>query len=482
MTPDGEQFFDADGHPLEGLARVVAHFIDLFGRDAVLAGDLCANYAIDGHIPSLVVRPSRAVHAAAALALASEMHLAVIPWGGGTQMATGYALHRCDMVLSLERLTAITIADPTEHLVTVQGGCTVADVNVALAPHGQFLALDGPLAARATVGGRLAVGSLGLRRARYGNPRDLVVNLVIARSDGVLMHTSGTANRHMLQKTLGYDLNKLFVGSLGTLGIIVEATLQTADLPNQEATVLASFDDPADMWELCEDLTSAELHPAALVVCGPGTLAADRGLPPEFAAALQPAAHPLLLARLMGDWHEIQRQALTVRSLAMKYGAVTPLFMQNPAMQVAWDALDDLPATIDLLPTEAVIKIAVLPSEVGTVVDMARSLSAEHGLRLCWLCDASTGLIWLRVNGTEEGTIGEPGFAAALIGLQNALARRWRNAMVLGCAPPLRHLLPLWGADPQGLDLLRVIKKRFDPEETLNPGRFDGGEPPETFR
>ena len=454
---------------------MIAHFIDLLGAETVLSGEPCATYAIDGHIPAVVVRPSIAVHVAAALALASELQLAVIPWGGGTQMATGYPLQRCDVVLSLERLTTITIADSTAHLVTVQGGCTIANVNVALAPHGQFLALDGPLAARATVGGRLAVGSLGLRRAHYGNPRDLVVNLVIARSDGVLMHTSGTANRHMLQKTLGYDLNKLFVGSLGTLGIIVEATLQTADLPNQEATVLAAFDDPADMWELCEDLISAELHPAALVVCSAGTLAADRGLPPEFAAALQPSAHPLLLARVMGEWHEIQRQALTVRSLAMKYGAVSPLFLQNPAMQATWDALDDLPSTVDLLPTEAVIKVAVLPSEVGTVVEMARSLCAEHGLRLCWLSDASTGLIWLRVNGTEDGTAGEPGFAAALIGLQNALARRWRNAMVLGCAPQLRQQLPLWGADPQALDLLRAIKKRFDPEETLNPGRFDGG-------
>lgn len=475
MTPDGEQFADTAGRSPAEFARLAARFASHLGAEAVLTGAACAHFAVDGQIPSLVVRPQTPTQVAEALALASEEQLAVAPWGGGTQMVTGYPLRRCDVVLSLADLTAIEIGDPADHLVTAQAGCTIADLNAALAPHGQFVALDGPLAERATLGGRLATGSLGLRRGHYGNPRDLIVNLVIARSDGVLMHTGGVANRHMLQHTLGYDLNKLFVGSLGTLGIIVAATVSTADLPTDEATVLAAFNDSADLWELCEDLAAAELHPAALVICGAGTLAAERGLSAAQAEALQPAAHPLLLIRLIGPWHELQRQALTVRSLALKYGAAIPLLVHGPTMVEPWTVLDDLPATVDLLPTEAVIKVAVLASEIGTVVEMARALCAEHGLLFCWLADVATGVVWLRVTSTEDAPAAEqaPPFTAALVGLQTALARRWRNAMVLGCAPALRHLLPLWGADPQGIDLLRIIKQRFDPENILNPGRFE---------
>jgi len=278
------------------------------------------------------------------------------------------------------------------------------------------------------------------------------------------------SNRAMQQQALGYDLNKIIVGSLGTLSIILEATLRVAPLPESEATVIAAFDEPAALWDLLDDFAAAELQPAAAALCGAGVLAAGHGLAAEHATLLTPAAHPLLLVRLAGALPEIRRQALTVRNLILKFGGTPPLLLPGNAMVAAWDALDDFPATADLAPTAAVIKVSALPSEIGTVVEAARSLGGEHGLRLGWVADAVTGLVWLRVM--DDGADGH--FATALIGLQDALARRWRNAVVLGCAPELRERLPLWGADPQGIELLRAIKRRFDPQGILNPGRFRG--------
>jgi FAD/FMN-containing dehydrogenase len=466
VTAGGDQPADT-GHDAHYIA---ARFVALLGATTVHTGAEAAGYAIDGRAPAVALLPRDPAQVADALALATELQLAVAPWGGGTQMATGYPLKRLDVVLSLAHFTNVILPPNDAHVVTVQAGTTLAEANVALAPYGRFLPLDGPLMERATIGGRLSAGSLGLRRARYGNPRDLLENLIIARSDGMLMHTGGTHNRAMQYQALGYDLNKVFVGALGTLGIILQAQLRTAPLPESEATVIAAFDEPGSIWGVLDDLAVVEFQPAASVACSAGTLGAERGLTTEQADEIEPGAHPLLLVRLAGAPVDVRRQALTVRSLMLKYGASHPLLLHGPAMLPPWQALDDLPATADLLPTEAVIKVSALPSELDTVVDAARALSAEHGLRLCWLADTLTGLLWLRINSDADGEM----FSAALIGLQDALARRWRNAIVLGCAPELRRQLPLWGADPQGVELLRAVKGRLDPPGTLNPGRFGG--------
>ncbi len=458
------------------LASLIARSTALMGSDALLVGTRTADYRVEGHQPSLVALPDMPAQVASLLAMAGELGATVAPWGGGTQMGIGYPLRRADVVLSLERLNAVLTRDPADHEVTVGAGCTIAALNAALAPQGHFVALDGPLGDSATVGGRLATGTVGLRRGRYGNARDLVTNLVVARSDGVLMHTGGEAARNMLYHTLGYDLNKLYVGSLGTLGVIIQATLRTAPLSEAEATVIASFEDVSILWELLEDLEAAELFPAALTVCGPGVLAANRGLTAEGAEQLQPAAHPLLLVRLASDQQTLRRQALTVYSVIMKYSERRPLLLSSAAGLPVWAALNDLPATADLLATEAVIKVAVLPSELAKVVELAHTIGAEHDLRLAWMGDAATGQVWLRVMGARDAAGGEDptAFAASLMGLQSALARIWRNATVLGCAPALRAHLPIWGADPENVELLRALKGRFDPLAVLNPGRFGG--------
>jgi glycolate oxidase FAD binding subunit len=447
----------------------VARFGELLGTENVLSGAACLPYALDGHVPAIVVRPGSAALVAAALAEAQAQNLAVAPWGGGTQMTIGYPLQRLDVVLSLEHLKTLQIADPSTRQVTAAAGCTIAEINTALAASGQFLPLDGPLANAATIGGRLATGMPGLQRGRYGHTRDRVVNLVVARSDGMMMHTGGTANRHMLQSTLGYDLNKLFVGSLGTLGIIVEATLRTELLPQYEATVTASFADPDDLWELGEDLAAAQLDTAEVVVCSAEILAA----PTRSSVATDRA---VLALRLVGTQHDVSRQALTVRELALKYGAAAPVFLHGAASQGIWQALDDFSATQGLTPTEAVIKVAALASESGTVIEMVRSMSAEHELPLRWLADVVTGLVWLHVGEADLGASedAQARFAAALIALQTALTARWRNAVVLGSAPALRQRMPLWGADLESLELLRTLKQQFDPGRILNPGRFGG--------
>lgn len=460
------QSYDFPEERAERVQRIATRFNSELGHEVVHPIERDGSgYAVDGHAPGIVVAPATPDAVAATLELAAEMRAVVTPWGGGTQMALGYPLAPVDVVLSLERLGAVIAHDAAELTTTVQAGCTVNTLNTTLAPSRQFVPLEGALGRRATVGGRLATGSTGLLRMGYGHPRTFVQGLLIARSDGTLFHTNGA----LMHQIAGYDLNKLFVGSLGTLGVIVEATLRLAYTPVSEATVVAAFDDPSAIWSLLEDLNASLMQPITVAACGPGCLGADRGLSVEHADMLQPAAHPLLLVRLAGLPLAVRKNALSVRALALKYGAQMPLLLYDEPMQRLWASLEDLPATTDLLPTEAVMKVAALPSEIGKAIEVVRVFCMEHELRLCWSTDAVAGTAWLRVMG-GDGDMEH--FGAGLRALQEMLARRWRNSVVLGCAPALKPRLSLWGADPQGLDLMRALKGKFDPIGILNPGRF----------
>jgi glycolate oxidase FAD binding subunit len=449
---------------------LVKRFAAALGSENVQSGAAARAYAIDDRAPLAVIVPRTVEDITRALEIAASEGAAVAPWGGGTQMALGYPLARLDVVLALAQLRQVIHHDPRARIVTVQAGCTIVELNAALAPGGQFVAFDGPLNVIATVGGRLATSSAGLRRGKYGNPRDHLLGMEVVRSDGTLLHSGGS----MTTTGAGYDINKLFAGSLGTLGVIAAMTLRTFPFPEAEAMIVAAFDDPSAIWALLDDLAAAQLQPAALTVCGAGCLGAGRGFTETQADELQPAAHPILVVRLADTQLAVRKGALSVHGLVLKYGGKRPLLLRDSAMAPLWDALSDIPDTRELHPNEAVIKVAVLPSELGKLIEVARSFCAEHEMRLCWQADANTGLAWLRVIG-DGGDDTLEGFATAFSVLQTTIARRWRNAIVLGCHPALKHLVPLWGADPQGLELMRAIKAHFDPAGILNPGRFVGG-------
>ncbi|MGH2501148.1 MAG: FAD-linked oxidase C-terminal domain-containing protein, partial [Ktedonobacterales bacterium] len=126
-----------------------------------------------------------------------------------------------------------------------------------------------------------------------------------------------------------------------------------------------------------------------------------------------------------------------------------------------------------------------LPSEAAQALEMAAGLASEHGLRLGWIADLGTGTLWLRLSATDEhraesteegaALAHDARFAAALRATLDTLIHHWRHVTTLACPPPFKRTLALWGADPAGEELMREVKRRFDPTHRLNPGRFVAG-------
>lgn len=200
----------------------------------MIATRAALEFALNGVKPRTVVAPTNVEGVRTTLLQASREGLAVVPWGGGTRQGLGLPPARYDVALDLSGLNEVVEYEPADLTVTVQAGMTLGKLQTLLAGHNQALALDPPFADQATVGGTLAANLPGPISHRFGGPRERVIGLRAVLVDGSVVHSGG----RVVKNVAGYDLARLFVGSLGTLGVITEVSFKLAALPAVAATAL----------------------------------------------------------------------------------------------------------------------------------------------------------------------------------------------------------------------------------------------------
>jgi len=226
-------------------------------------------HAVDGLVPHIRCAPEDTSQLSAALRICGESGAAVIPWGGGTAMHWGNPPTHADVVVSLEHLNRLVEHDDANLTATVQAGMCVAPLQDLLAARRQFLAIDPPDPRHATIGGTVAANINGPRRLAYGGVRDLVIGMKMVLASGEQIKAGGK----VVKNVAGYDMCKLFVGSLGTLGIITEVTFKMAPLPETFGTIMARGS-LAQAAQLIDALLASTLTPAAVTVVGGGVATA----------------------------------------------------------------------------------------------------------------------------------------------------------------------------------------------------------------
>jgi len=383
-----------------------------------------ATFAVDGLTPSSVTTPSSAEELAAALAVANEHGAAVIPWGGGLHMALGNIPSRYDLALRTAALDRVLEHEPADLTATVEAGITMGKLQSTLAAHGQFLPIDAP--AGATIGGVLTANVSGPSRHAYGLPRDWLIGCRVAHADGSISKGGG----RVVKNVAGYDMPKLAVGSLGTLGVIVEATLKVAPLPAAQETLVVH----------CDSLAAA----AALVFA-----ADDRGLALRAVAILDGTTAAFWLA---GPASAVQRTSRELRQLVS--GCETQ-HLEGEASHDFWQHLVDAQPE----PDGVAIKASLPPAAVAGFVAHCELATTAY---------PTTGLVLAHVEAR----------AAERVDI-DALRRAARGAggsLVVTSAPvELKRRIDVWGEPGDALPLMRRLKEQFDPRGTLNPGRYAGG-------
>lgn len=417
----------------------------MIATNAFLLGELA---------PARVEEPADATRVAATLSAAAESGEAVVAFGGSTLQSIGNAPARYTVALSLARLDRVLQYDPRDLTIGLEAGITLANVARALDDARQFIPFDAPLPQRATVGGTLAAGWAGPRRAAYGHSRDLLIGTTVALTDGSLAAAGGM----VVKNVTGYDMSKVYVGSLGTLGIIVRANFKTLPRPAVQRIAVAPLTD--DVRERTLDaLVDLPVEPtAALVVDGFFGLA--RTLRGERSR---------LFILFEGSTAAVDRATRDVRSLLGKCGIAETLVLDGGAAANALQQVVD--AYIEPLEDRSITYRHVgLPSDVRTRAGATAERMREHGALCDAIADLRTGDAIFRIAGPSSDEMAE-----MLPELDAILRDALPAATVLAGAARLRPLVDAWGAPPASLATQRSVKRRFDPNGALAPGRYVGG-------
>jgi glycolate oxidase FAD binding subunit len=367
--------------------------------------------------------------AAAALAGATAGGEAVRIVGAGTKSRWGGVRRAPDVELRTAKLDRILEHNEGDLTAVLEAGVPLARAQQQFASAGQMLASDPFLGAghEATVGGVLATADCGPMRHRYGAPRDLVLGMTVALSDGTLARSGGK----VIKNVAGYDLGKLFTGSFGTLGLIVSVSVRLHPLPVQTVTVLGDSGDAGTVATAALALAAAPLELEALDVAW----RADRG---GVLARCAGAAAPRRAERIA----ELMRQA------GIEQVEITEQDAELWARQRAGQRSS----------AGALMRVAAPPSALAAVLEAVQASGATAVGR------AAVGHLFVDLDPGALGTL--------LAHLPSGAV-----TVLLDAPDELRAAVDPWGepGDIPALELMRRVKQRFDPACTCNPGVFVGG-------
>jgi glycolate oxidase FAD binding subunit len=393
---------------------------------------------VDGVAVSEILVPARGQECAELLREASLAGQKLAPVGGGTKLSLGNPPESLDAILSTERLTGVLDYEPTDLVLSVGAGARFADVQAILAEHGQRLPLDPPGGEDSTIGGVIATGTWGPLRTSAGTLRDLLIGIAVAHPDGTVSRAGGM----VVKNVSGYDLPRLYHGSLGTLGVIVSANFKVLPRPRSESTLLARVPSSRDAFALAKSLRESHEPIAALEV-----RLDDGGW--------------LLAVRVEGRESTVSS---VLERISVLLGPDT-LQRDGPESASWWSDYVSHQALTD--DGQTLVRCAVRPKETGTLAAGLIPALEDIGVAVPYLAASpAVGSVTLRLD------FGESGSPDCLAEAQEVLLTLAQTATILAAPSAWKRGLDVWGREPQGFDYMRSLRQQFDPRRTLNPGRF----------
>lgn len=442
---------------------VLGQFRSALGEGGVITErETLERHAVDGVVPSVLLQPESPEQVGAALRVASQNGVVVVPRGSGTKCC-GARPKQVDAVLAMTGLSEIVEHDVDNLTVTAQAGLRLSELQGALAREGQMLPLDPPFASPAagngaTIGGVLAARSTGPKRLVYGAPRDLVLGLKAVLSSGATIAPGGKT----VKNVSGYDLCKLFIGSLGTLGVLTEATFRLLPLPEEQATLLCGFPDASSAERVAFEILQSQLLPSALELLDSGALKL---------MGKDGFADCALLVAVEGAHETVARQVRQVTEIAQAAGA---LGVERDDSDRTLDAVRNLPEAAAARRPGVVLCKTTLP--LSRSVEWLRAVHAMPEVADLVVAQAvrvGSGLVYTHLS--SDAQAGSLSFPNALSKLREA-ASALRGRLIVERAPAdLKGELDVWGPVGNDLPLMRKVKQTFDPAGILSPGRFVGG-------
>ena len=413
----------------------------IVGESGILPDAQIANYTIDGLTPKAVVLPASVWEIQDVLRFAAAQHLSVIPAGSGSKLQSGNPPEKVDIVLAMTRINEVVEYEPADLTVTVEAGIQLTSLQEKLADNGQFLPLNPPYASRCTLGGIVAANASGSLRLRYGTARNLVLGLRVVHASGTVVKSGGK----VVKNVAGYDVNKLYIGSFGTLGILTEMTLKLSPIPARQALLTAQF----------QNVQAAAK--TGLSIVGSQTL-------PDFVNLLVNSEHagPTLVTGFGGDAETVTWQLEQARRIMELNSAIGVKEVEGESFQKLNDAIRAFAESENDSRT-VIVQVNLKRTDIAEFAENVLTNNAEM------LALLGSGVLYLKMGQVE-------GLAETLATLRERVVAAHGSLIIESAPPELKQQLDVWGpVAPRARNLMQQLKARFDEGNLLNPGRFVSG-------
>jgi len=455
-------------------SHFIEQLIDVVGKKHVLhTPEDLAVYSYDGTFaegsPEVVILPANTEKVSQLVKLASEARVPIVPRGMGSGMAAGsIPMVAGGMVISLTRMNHILEIDTENATVLTEAGVITADLQAAVEEIGLFYPPDPSSIRHSTIGGNIACNAGGPRCLKYGVTGDYVLGLTVVLADGRILKTGGKP----IKDVTGYDLNGLFTGSEGTLGLVTEALLRLVAKPHYAKTALAEFAALDDASRTVTAILSAGIIPASLELMDRTALvcieeAMHLGLNTDVEASL-------IIETDGADEQTVRSEIEACAKICKETGAQSVKLAQNETERASlWRARRSIsPSLARKAPNKLGEDITVPRSAIPEVVQRLRTISAKHGLPIVIFGHAGDGNLhpnilfdkrqpeqWQKV----EQMVAEVFEASLAVG--GTLSGEHGVGMLK--RPYMEKAL-----GSISIDVQRHIKQALDPFNILNPGKI----------
>lgn len=436
-----------------------------------------APLGIDGKLPSAVARPGSSEEIAELLKFAAAEKLATIPMGARTKLNIGFPPRQYDLAMDITRLDRLVCYDPGDLTLSVEAGVPLCKLQSALSEHHQFLPLAVPFMNRTTVGGTIASGVDTPLRQLYGTPRDYILGMEFVTGEGTLAKSGG----RVVKNVTGYDIHKLMVGALGTLGIITKVNFRTFPQPDASRGFVALFSTSAQAVDMRHVIAQSPLRPMTVELFSPGVAdlfsaeaAAQCTNSPLHSNPLS-KSHWALTVGFSGNENLLARYESDLSRMAQKSGAQSVTILASEDLRTAWARKREFtPIALASSSAATIVKVSVLPSQLNEILTKVQSFAENYSVP--WVAMArGCGVVYFALLPKARDEDTRTRVSQTVDQIQAATSGLGGNSAIPWCPGEWKGTLRVWGPDRGASAAMQKIKKTFDPAGLLSPGRFVGG-------
>ncbi len=414
-----------------------------------------SNYSIDDVIPKAVVEPRNEGELSAILRIANMYALKVIAIGGGNDIGLGNIPSGLDIVIRTRSLSKIVHYIPEDLTISLQCGITLEKVQEELAKKRQFIPIN-HAGSNPTFGGIIASNSNTPPFSGYGTIRDLLLGVRIVNPGGSITK----AGSNVVKNVAGYDLSKIYIGSLGTLGIILEANLKIFPLPDHESTIMIFSNSVVDLGKIALEV-NAKLFPRVFELI-------NRHLLDSFGRNLGSSSQNFgycLLVMHGGNSASVSNQSRHIERMAMKYPKVkSDIFIDGESVHL-WSVFTSN------IETRRVTRCRISVPPANTSSTIIETENEFEYFKPKIFADPGRGVVYFSIKVGEDSYL----LTRRLKHLRK-FAEDTSGNLVLESAPTsIKKEMDVWGSLPNGFEIMRKLKEKFDPNHVLSPGRYVGG-------